>query len=357
MNKTIIGYGSFFHKTDIDQISETDHSFLGEHHLFYAGRYAMRFIFEAVLKEREIKTIWLPNYYCPFVKDWLENTFSQIAYYDIDPFDAEAKVNFLEFETTDMVLVNNFWGLKSNTIPQCDRPIIIEDHSHGWLTDGCIESEADFCIASLRKTLPVPLGGIAWKPKKSSSTIAFPALQKNNNIDTVNSMTTSWDAMSLAMQLKDSCEREQDKNVFLSTYNQGENILRDIQEIIPLHNEHEKVIRNALFRDFNYFKSKNSAYVKTKISQNNNFKVLDAKNKVPFGLLLIFKDRESLIQLKQFLVSNAIYPAELWPQNNIKYTYQFLLNVHIDFRYDTQDLDHIADVINRYRPSVLKHEA
>lgn len=352
MNKTIIGYGSFFHKTDIDQISETDHSFLGEHHLFYAGRYAIRFIFETVLKEREIKTIWLPKYYCPFVKDWLEHTFSQIAYYDIDPFNPEDKVNFLEFETTDMVLVNNFWGLKSNTMPKGNRPVIIEDHSHGWLTDGCIESEADFCIASLRKTLPVPLGGIAWKPKKSKSTIAFPSLQKNSIKDMVKSMTTSWEAMSLAMEQKDNCECEEDKNLFLATYNQGENILRDIQEIIPLHKEHEKVIRNALFRDFNYYKSKNGAYVKTKIRPNDNFKVLDAKNKVPFGLLLIFKNSESMIHLKQFLVSNAIYPAELWPRNSIKYTYQFLLNIHIDFRYDNQDLDYIAEVINNYQPNV-----
>lgn len=352
MNKSILGYGSFFHKTAIDNIPKTDDSFLGEHHLFYAGRYAMRFIFEAVLKEHEIKTIWLPSYYCPFVKDWLQHTFSQIAYYDIDPFNPRANVNFSEYGTKDMVLVNNFWGLKSNTMPKGERPIIIEDHSHGWLTQGCIESEADFCIASLRKTLPVPLGGIAWKPIKSKSTIAFPSLQKSSTVDMPNAMTASWEAMSMAMEQKGNCEDEKDKNAFLATYNQGESLLRDIQEIIPLQNEHEKIIRNSLFRDFNSFKATNSAYIKTKINQHSSFKLLDANNQVPFGLLLIFKDRESLVDLKQFLVSNAIYPAELWPQNSIAYTFQFLLNIHIDFRYEAEDLDYIAKVLNTYHTSI-----
>lgn len=352
MDKNIIGYGSFFHKTAIDEIPKTNDAFLGEHLLFYAGRYAMRFIFEAVLKEREIKKIWLPSYYCPFVKDWLQHTFSQIAYYDIDPFDPEATVNFLEFGTTDMVLVNNFWGLKSNTIPKGERPIIIEDHSHGWLSQGCIESEADFCIASLRKTLPVPLGGIAWKPKKSSCTIDFPRLPKSKAINIPNTMTASWEAMSMAMEQKANCKHVKDKDAFLSTYSKGECLLRDIQQIVPLQNEHETIIRSALFRDFNSFKSKNSTYIKTKITQHDSFKVLDAKNKVPFGLLLIFKDRESLVDLKQFLVSNAIYPAELWPQNSIPYTFQFLLNIHIDFRYEAQDLDYIAKVLNTYHSSI-----
>jgi hypothetical protein len=348
MDTTIIGYGSFFHKADVGHIEEVENSFLGEHQLFYAGRYAMKFIFEAILQQVNIKTIWLPEYYCPFVKTWLEHSFNQIKYYNIDPFDAEAPVDWAAYSTTDIVLVNNFWGLKENPMPIGERPIIIEDHSHGWLSRGCIQSEADFCIASLRKTLPIPLGGIAWKPKKSASHIAMPQLSVTKDTGLKNQIKNSWNAIAEAMYKKAICTQEKNKALFLSTYTEGESLLRDSHHVLPMDKDHKTQLQNVLFKNFNTFKAQNLTYIKTKLKHSPYFKVIASNNKVAFGLLLIFKNRKTLTSLKHLLVSNAIYPAELWPKNKVDYDYSFLLNVHIDFRYDQKDLDYIADTLNNY---------
>jgi hypothetical protein len=44
----------------------------------------------------------------------------------------------------------------------------IEDHSHDLLAPRALESRADYAIASLRKTLPLPDGGVVWSPRDRS---------------------------------------------------------------------------------------------------------------------------------------------------------------------------------------------
>ncbi len=345
MNKDLIGFGSFFHKTNLDELPDIPTRFLKDYQLFYAGRYAMKYVFDMLIKNYDIGHIWLPQYYCPFVKEWLEKGFPNLKYYDIDPFDPEAQVDYSQFSTNDVVLVNNYWGLKRNDIPTGKRPLIGEDHSHGWLSPGCLQSEADFCIASLRKTVPLPLGGIAWKPKKSKAALSLPQLSTSAENT---GMEHAWDLVDKAMALKASCTSVEEKTQFLDLYGNGENVLRTTQELKTLRPNHEKVLTEALFKDYNSHKIKNWEYVTTKINENSSFKVLPKGEATPFGLLLVFKEYEDLKLMKQHLISKSIYPAELWPQNNIRYEYKFLLNIHIDFRYEARDMDYFAATINQW---------
>lgn len=343
MNSTIIGYGSFFHKSNLDKLSETPTPFLKEHQLFYAGRYAMKYIFDTLIENYDINHIWLPQYYCPFVKEWLETGYTNLKYYDVDPFDPTAQVDYSLFQPKDVVLVNNYWGLKRNLIPKGNRPIIVEDHSHGWLSPGCTKSEADLCIASLRKTVAVPLGGIAWKPLQSTLDLSLPQLKKTPN---ATEMELAWDLVDKAMTLKANCTAEQDKSQFLEYYGKGETLLRTTQEIISMNPVHERLLSHALSKNYNAYKLKNWEVVTAKIKSTELFKVLPKEQGTPFGLLLAFKNEEDLKQLKQHLISKSIYPAELWPQNNIQFEYKFLLNIHIDFRYNSSDMEYIAAALN-----------
>ena len=343
MKSNIIGYGSFFHKTDLKKLPAISNSFLNGYQLFYAGRYALKYVFDALLENYDSAHIWLPQYYCPFVKEWLETAYSNLKYYDIDPFDPHAQINYSTFSTKDIVLVNNYWGLKKNTIPTGARPLIVEDHSHGWLSPGCMESEADLCIASLRKTLPVPLGGIAWKPLKSSLQLSLPQLKSLPN---AHEMEVAWKLVDTAMALKANCTTEKDKTQFLEDYGKGEQLLRTTQEIFPLNPDHEEVVTQALCKDYNAYKLKNWHTLQTLLKGNDVYKILPKAEGIPFGLLLAFKKEDDLKRLKQHLISKTIYPAELWPQNNIHHEYKFLLNIHIDYRYHAADMEFIASSIN-----------
>ena len=349
MQKNIIGYGSIFHKSETAHITNISNTgFIAEHELFYAGRYAIKHVIYCILEHKAIEHIWLPNYYCPYVKNWLEQEFSAIKYYDIDPFDADAQIDWSPFSSSDLVIVNNFWGLKENLLPKGERPMVIEDHSHGWLSEGCIESNADFCIASLRKTLPIPLGGIAWKPLKGNCKIPLKPLKKTSITKEINPMVKSWELIDKAMEIKATCLNEDEKVEFLLANSHGETLLRNTQEIVPLLLEHESIIREHLFKDFNTYKRDNLLVVQQTLKPSNIFKVISGEKKFPFGLLLAFKDWEMLTNFKQFLISKIIYPAELWPQNRIAQEYKFLLNIHLDFRYNKEDLEYMSETINQW---------
>ncbi|SEL71736.1 hypothetical protein SAMN04488008_1055 [Maribacter orientalis] len=349
MQKSVIGYGSIFHKSDTAHISNISNTgFLGEHELFYAGRFAIKHVIYCILEHKAIEHIWLPEYYCPYVKNWLEQEFSAIKYYDIDPFDADAQIDWSPFSSSDLVIANNFWGLKENVLPEGERPIVIEDHSHGWLSKGCIESNADFCIASLRKTLPIPLGGIAWKPIMGNCDIPLKSL-KDTSIDTeINPMLKSWDLIENAMKTKATCTNEEEKIDFLLNNSQGETLLRNTQEIVPLLKRHEDVICSNLFKDFNAYKRANLNFILKTLESSQIFKVITRDKNIPFGLLLAFKDWGLFTNFKQFLITNMIYPAELWPQNRIAQEYKFLLNIHLDFRYNEEDLEYMSNTINQW---------
>ena len=290
----------------------------------------------------------VPQLLLPLCKKLVEQEYNTIKYYDIDPFDADAQVDWSQFSFSDLVVVNNYWGLKENKIPTGKRPLIIEDHSHGWLSKGCLESKADFCIASLRKTLPVPLAGIVWKPKKGSCEIPLPSLKKINSFQDINPMIKSWELIDIAMEKKAICRHPNEKTEFLTAYSQGEMLLSNTQEIFSLQKKHESIIREYLFKNFNSYKKNNFTFIIGKLKPSKLFKVIFPKNHVPFGLLLAFKDRGALNNFKQFLIANTIYPAELWPQNQLSQEYKFLLNVHLDYRYNEEDLLYMAKIINQW---------
>jgi len=348
MHTTLLGYGSFFHTVpSVDFEEKTTADFLGDYQFFYAGRPAMKYAIELVAAQKPLRYIWLPNYYCPFVKVWIEHEYDTIRYYDLDPFDAKASLDWSLFDADkDLVILNNYWGMKRNILPEGKRPVVIEDHSHGWLSEECMNSVADLCFASLRKTLPLPLGGIFWKPKNSDWE---GALYDQNTFRTPKSpapMDIAWNLMHSAMSQKAQRSSEHESKEFMEDYAQGEVTVRENFELYPVTETHKALLSQWFLKDVGRFKRRNLDYLVPKIKTNTNFKLLTNAVGTPFGLLVLFTDQEILNTFKHYLITKQIYPAELWPRNSIPQTYKHLLNIHVDFRYSEKDLDYMADCIN-----------
>jgi hypothetical protein len=56
-------------------------------------------------------------------------------------------------------------------------------------------------------------------------------------------------------------------------------------------------------------------------------------------------------KLKSFLISKNIFPAVLWPhqmESKAIETQQRVLFVHVDFRYEDEDIRYIANTINDF---------
>lgn len=349
MQKEIIGYGSFIEGTYGKKLPQVRTPDFGETILFYAGRYALKYLIKRIDAASPIGTIWMPEYYCPFVKEWMHHEFDSIKFYYVDPFDPKSKIDWSQFKSTkDLVMVNNYWGLKDTDIPAGKRPTIIEDHSHGWLSEGSLNSKADFCFASLRKTLPIPMGGIAWKPKASTSKLSLNLPNIFDSYSNENPMNQPWDTIIGSMNLKANCNSTLDKQQYLDEYLKGELLVRSIYNVYQVSSQHAAFINQYIFTDFNSFKKINADYSCIKLEKSNAFKVVKHNTRAPFGLLMAFKSLDTLNDLKKYLVTNQIYPALLWPNNNLKTTYKYLLNVHMDFRFDTADLNYITTTVNNW---------
>ena len=351
MNYNVVGYGSFFHSINHQELVDAEEiDFLKELRLFYTGRHAIRCLIDEINQTKELHTIWLPSYYCQHVTAWLKNIYHNISFYDIDPFKHDFKFELSTFKNpNDLIILNNFWGIYSYDIPNTpNRPIIIEDHSHGWLTKSCKTSAADFCFASLRKTLPVPLGGIAWIPKESK--LELPHRRSLSKSKTLHQefVSNAWVPMESAMKTKRNCTDLKTKNEFLNFYGKAEIYLHQQYEVLPMATEHESIVKKFMFKDYNSYKSKNLSLLCNQIKKNTKFKIVTKASEVSFGLELAFKSYETLKKLKTFLVGKTIYPSELWPNNQIENNYKYLLNIHIDFRYTEKDMAYIIANLNNW---------
>ena len=341
------GYGSFFSYID----SSSNHLTKSVNHfdpinnkLFYTGRHAIKYVIETITLDSSINTFWLPEYYCQHVAHWLKSNYSNIKTYQVDPSDPDFIIEANAFaKPNDVILVNNFWGISKCHIT-CDmnNVTIIEDHSHGWLSTACITSTADFCVASLRKSVPAPLGGMAWKPNGT--------LLKVLDLDHSTVFTNIWDTTALAMQKKALFESQtQDNDIlkaeFLALVGEAETKMHHNYDLVELSEINKNTLKNYLKVDYLQLKTPNYKVLKRLLKVNTNFNIIKGEE-TPFGLTLHFTDEGIINRFKTHLITNRMYPSLLWPNN--PEAYGFYLNIHIDFRYNENDMTYMSEIINLF---------
>ncbi len=346
------GYGSFF--SHINYNSETFNNSESSFNpinkkLFYSGRHAIKYIIETIKANNKVNTFWIPEYYCQHVTSWLKMNYSNIKTYTVNPADESDNITPDRFANeNDIVLINNFWGISDCKVQSGEKKVfIVEDHSHGWLSKACVESKADYCFASLRKSVPAPLGGITWIPNGEKL--------PNLNLEPSPLFNGIWNKILLGMKKKKEFEdailpNENLKDDFLQLVYEAENMMHDHYELVEIHETHEKLLQQYLNNNYLSFKKNNFNEMVNSIKDNNNFNIVGRKSS-PFGLTLHFKSIDKLNHFKSYLISKTIYPSLLWPDNESKYGY--FLNIHLDYRYTKDDVLFMAGVINKYEDSLV----
>jgi hypothetical protein len=84
----------------------------------------------------------------------------------------------LQPEPGEIVLAVNLFGVREakpwrNWQRRHPDVCLVEDHTHDPFSDWAASSTADYAIASLRKTLPVPDGAVLWSPKGNPLPVNF----------------------------------------------------------------------------------------------------------------------------------------------------------------------------------------
>jgi hypothetical protein len=136
------------------------------HTLFASASGALTVLISLVGPPRRLH---LPSYFCMGVADALAREVA-IGWYRELPDGAGPHLGTLDAAPGDAVLVANLFGRGSREPWDAwyrEHPLVtvIEDHTHDPLSDWARASTASYCVASLRKTLPVPDGALLWSPR------------------------------------------------------------------------------------------------------------------------------------------------------------------------------------------------
>jgi len=110
----------------------------------------------------------IPSYFCMGVAEALAADVP-IAFYRHLPDDGGPQWETLHARDGDVVLAQNLFGRDeggpwNDFMAAHPGVTVVEDHSHDPLSAWARASRAPYAIASMRKTLPVPDGGLLWSP-------------------------------------------------------------------------------------------------------------------------------------------------------------------------------------------------
>ena len=308
---------------------------------FLSGRSALFAIIKHGVKNHQWKTVYLPTFYCQEVNRYIKKLPIKISFYDYNPFlESKTKDFNLKDDKSNVVVNVNFFGFDKLDLSVYTKLFVIEDLTHNLLSIS--SSIAHYTFGSLRKELPVPVGGFL-----NSKNLPIPkglVCAEANNI-AIQKLT----AMYLKSQyLKGKLE---DKSLFRKLFLKSEHDLE-----LNLKNAKMPEIARTIFLQLDILKILKQKIYNLKIAYDNlkipkSIIVNQGFKKNSFGLMLILQLKEQRDRLSNHLINNNIYPTILWPNQKTelnKKIEQQILFIHIDFRYSEEDIIYITNKINSY---------
>ena len=307
--------------------------------LYACGRHA----FSALLGHHDWKRIWIPAYFCYEVIAHIEQLHITVKLYNDFPNNPNVKqtIESLPTQEGDVLLRVNYFGIDLSTQAlDIDIPII-EDHTLGLNSEWAKNSTADWCVASLRKSLPVAIGGMLWSPKQHT----LP-----QSVELTNEVVELADKRYEAMSLKAAYLNHQfhQKDVFRNLYIETEQQIETLQ-VSRLDNRSIEIIAHLNIETWMNIKTENWETAHHLLTPYAIRHIENAKS--PFSILLKCASNEERELLRKHLIQRHIYPAILWtmpedsPFDEAKVYADTMLSVHCDARYDSDNIVHICKQI------------
>lgn len=352
----MIEFGSDFHYIDS--------YFSGRAHLTDVYRNAMlmadgRQCVVALIRQNGWKRLWMPEYFCYEVIETIkEQTEAEIKYYhDLPGCDDTAEIKLLSFEEGDVLFRVNYFGQRDGRSNK-EIPIpVIEDHTHDLLGYWALYSDADWCIASLRKTLPVPEGGMFWSPKQlrveglelrdsSESQVPCPKFQVLGFKSSEEIAAERWEGMKMkAGYLRgEAVEKEAFRKKYLETKDWF-----DVAEPTAIDRRTREFLGQLDINAWQGAKRRNWELLRSSV----NVKCLlpEDDNCTPFSLVVMAESHQERERLRKRLIERAVYPAVLWNvpdtvSRDVKDFSERMLSIHCDGRYTKDDIRQLTVIIN-----------
>lgn len=319
------------------------------------GRSAIKFVIIDIEKRNSglKKVAVLPSFTCETVFEPFLKAGYEVYYYPVNrdlTISSDAILDTVHKYDASIVLFHRYFGFNTldNQVDVMCKTLrsmgkyTIEDCTQ-CLYSSFSRSQSDYIVGSIRKWTGTPDGGFAVSRK-----------------DHFNQKPTQADMTLELAKVKASYykyqflfEHKGDKGEMLAMYREAEDILDNQTDVFAI--------------------SEMSARVQASLDANNlickrkeNYKILFQSlqgpikplfeldvNAVPLYFPILVEDR---ISLQKHLVNNAIYAPVVWPKDEQQPTqcegaenaYLHLLCIPIDQRYNTDDMNRIVSVINKY---------
>lgn len=333
-------FGSDFHFIELgDNAKETIGHIHTEASYYASGRHALIDLY----KKMRWKRLWVPVYFCYEVLGSLERAGVNVAFYEDYPLFNECEtVKKLPFEKGDALFRVNYFGLRTKRSNNAIPVPVVEDHTHDLIGEWAINSDADWCIASLRKTLPLAEGGMLWSPKGYK-------IEKTLNTTACNERLASirWNAMRQKTLYLDgkTADKTEYRTAMISTEEEFDSI-----EVSALDLETSDYIKR--FDTQQWFERKLDNWTIFKDLRADFFTVLEPEGSgcYPFSLTLLFKDEARRNTFRKALIGHDVYPAILWriPAGKQTVVTDFadrMLSIHCDARYSEEDMIQLRSII------------
>jgi hypothetical protein len=215
--------------------------------------------------------------------------------------------------------------------------VVVEDHTHDPLAACAYASNADYAVASLRKTLPLPDGGVLWSPKDKDLPRERPVTPRHLQV-AMNRLS----AMALKLHYLSGCAV--DKAEFRARFAEGERAI-GAGAISGISAFSRQRLRSLPARRWQEVRADNLAQIRREIDAVPGFQLLDT----PFAATLVFSSAQLRDRVRSALIVERIYPAVLWPLEEPDGTpaeqvelSRRLLTIHCDFRYSRKDMSRVA---------------
>ncbi len=303
---------------------------------FATGRAAL----VAVARASGARRLWIPSYFCPEVTEALASAVP-VALYPDAPAPGSAPVCDRAKAGEAVLVVNTFAIRRCPVAPVPAGVITIEDHTHDPISTWAGQSTADYCVASLRKAVPVPDGAIAWSPAGATLPPEPPLREEAD-------------------------QRKLTAMVLKRLYLRGYAVAKDTFRALAIEAEAGLAQTTAMSRlsaelwtrlplsRWRRAREENLAAFRTALGDSPGVSVTQGlgSGEPPFSILLSFDDPARRDRVRAALIAARIYPAILWDLSGApvregirpedRRRARTLLSVHCDARYATQDMARVA---------------
>ncbi|MEQ9324684.1 MAG: hypothetical protein RIF41_36300, partial [Polyangiaceae bacterium] len=294
--------------------------------------------------------LWCPTFFCQDVVSALLDTGIPVEPYRDDPTRREPDLDAIDVRPGDALLLVNYFGLRDRSsakrVP--DGVTLIEDHTHDPVSAWAWNSQADFCVASLRKTLPIPDGGALWSPKEHPLPAAIPTTAVRNDASSRKLAAMLMKALYLAGAAVD-------KPSFRAEAVGGERVIAS-GDISGITSWSEQLLASFPVTDWWSQRKRNHACLAQIVEGLPGVELLfpTLEESCPFSAYLVFDSPARRGRARSALCEQSVYPAVLWTLEEPVVAgisadeaelSRRMLSLHCDFRYGQQDITRMGQIL------------